>query len=128
MYCSSILIFYLLNTNIIFYYSLVYRVGTSGLQNRNIVLRLKYTVYNLFYWLRKMHCMLNYFIRYNSYSATHSCPPYLLGSQLSCRCLSIDGSISKCWSILTYPKHHEPSLDTFTVTVFKLYQNDGKKL
>ncbi|XP_029169100.1 uncharacterized protein LOC114939039 isoform X1 [Nylanderia fulva] len=34
-----------------------------------------------------------------------------IGAQLSSRCLSIDGSSSKCWSILTYPKRHEPSLD-----------------
>ena len=36
---------------------------------------------------------------------------YLLGVQLSFRCLSTDSSCSKCWSILTYPKRHEPSLD-----------------
>ena len=36
----------------------------------------------------------------------------LLGAQLSSRCLSIDGSSSKCWSILTYPKRHEPSFET----------------
>ena len=35
----------------------------------------------------------------------------ILGAQLSSRCLSIEGSSSKCWSILTYPKRHEPSLD-----------------
>ena len=35
----------------------------------------------------------------------------VLGAQLSSRCLSIDGSSSKCWSISTYPKRHEPSLD-----------------
>ena len=35
----------------------------------------------------------------------------LLGEQLSSRCLSIDGSSSKCWSILTHPKRREPSLD-----------------
>jgi len=35
----------------------------------------------------------------------------VLGAQLSSRYLSIDGSSSKCWSILTYPKRHEPSLD-----------------
>ena len=40
--------------------------------------------------------------------------PYLkniLGAQLSYHCLSIDGSSRKCWSILTYPKRHESSLD-----------------
>ena len=35
----------------------------------------------------------------------------LLGAQLSSRCLSIDGSSSKCRSILTYPKRHKPDLD-----------------
>ena len=35
----------------------------------------------------------------------------LLGAQLSSHCLSKDGSSSKCWSIFTYPKRHEPSLD-----------------
>ena len=35
----------------------------------------------------------------------------VLGAQPSSRCLSIDVSSSKCWSILTYPKRHEPSLD-----------------
>ena len=37
----------------------------------------------------------------------------LLGAQLSSRCLWIDGSSSKFWSILTYPKRHESSLDIF---------------
>ena len=36
---------------------------------------------------------------------------FVLGAQLSSHCLSIDGFISKCWSILTYPKFHELSLD-----------------
>ena len=30
--------------------------------------------YKLFFCLRKLDCMLNYFILYNSYSATHSWP------------------------------------------------------
>ena len=37
----------------------------------------------------------------------------LLGAHLSSHCLSIDGSSSKCWSTLTYPERHEPSLDTW---------------
>ena len=39
----------------------------------------------------------------------------ILGAQLSSRCLWIDGSSSKCWSILTYPKRHESSLDILLV-------------
>ena len=35
----------------------------------------------------------------------------LSGAQLSSRCLSMDGSSHKGWSILTYPERHEPSLD-----------------
>ena len=34
-------------------------------------------------------------------------------TQLSSHCLSIEGSNNKCWSILTYPKRHEPSLIYF---------------
>ena len=43
---------------------------------------------------------------------------YLLGAQLSSRFLWTDGSISKCRSILTYPKRHEPSLDIWETNRF----------
>ena len=43
---------------------------------------------------------------------------YVLGAQLSSRCLSIDGSRSKCWLILTYPKRPEPSLDIWQTNRF----------
>ena len=34
----------------------------------------------------------------------------VLGAQLSSRCLSIDGSSSKCRPILTYTKRHSPDI------------------
>ena len=42
----------------------------------------------------------------------------ILGAHLSSRCLSIDGSSSKFWSILRYPKRHEPSLDIWFTNRF----------
>ena len=56
-------------------------------------------------------CEENLKVWNNLYAAKYRFHIHVLGAQLSSRCFSIDGSSSKCWSILTYLKRHEPSLD-----------------
>ena len=53
-----------------------------------------------------------------NFETFYSKKEYLLGAQPSSRCLWIDGSSSKCWSILTYPKLHESSLDIWKINHF----------